>query len=1127
MPKSLDIKIARRFQRSVRIDTDMHADMALDGFVCPQSARDVLTTMAEHVNDTGQAAFTWTGPYGSGKSTLAVVLSALVGPNKPHRVRAERLIGTGTCKTVLDVFAKQTGRTILPIVARRAAPATILGEALEDAGIERRPKNGWDEKSVIKALLLAAKKPAHGSGLLVIIDELGKCLEAAAQDGADLFCLQELAETANRSGGHLVIVGVLHQAFGDYASRLSGSVRDEWAKIQGRFVDLTVNTAGEEQIDLIGQAIESNSPPRSYVKEVRTLAKTMRGENTAALEMRLSACWPLNPIVACLLGPISRRRFGQNQRSVFGFLNSAELFGFQHFLKEFDGSGLYQPSILWDYLRTNLEPSILASPDSHRWATAADAVDRCISSGADPLTVDLLKTIAIIDLFKDRSGVLAKRDVLKGCLPKVSAGDFKSALSELEDASLIVFRKFKDAFAIYAGSDFNIEKAVQAEVKPGGDIDFGELKRLLGLQPLLAKRHYRDTGAMRWFDVHIAPISGLIAIAKSISIDPSAIGHFVLAFPTRGESEELAQNTCARARRIGDEVDIIIGQSPRTDHILPYAQELAALKRISETNLELRGDPVARREVHGRIASLQARLESELQSAFDEANWTRKGAHQSIEGGLAGLNSVASDLAGKRYHQSIILPNELLNRAQPSSSARSAQSALLRAMVTKSEVPRLGIKDYPPEGGLFASILENTGLFGADDTGHFSFRSPNPKMGDPANLTPMWDAAKIYIKSHKSGSLPLSDIYDIWRAAPFGIKDGLMPVLAVAFLEAEAGNLAIYYEGTFRSRLSEVDVERLARNASEIQLRWMKIDNASREMLSGLSDLVTELRGEPLHNLTPLDVAKGLVKAFDGCPLWTHRTSRLSAHAIRMRDTFKRARDPNKLLFDDLPNALSDAAGLPMEENTQTLVDQISEGMREIMMAYPAMLTRLRDLTLEELQVPNTSAKAIAELRSRAANISQTAGDYRIEAFVQRLADYDGTAEEFGKIASLSIGKEMQNWIDLDIDQATIELADMAQRFLRAESFARVKGRDQTRRALSVVIGMEGSPAPISEEFAVQRGERQAVEQLIAQLQLGLEQVGVSDRHIILAALTEISLRYMESDVDLGFKLPVKAGAHR
>ena len=76
----------------------------------------------------------------------------------------------------------------------------------------------------------------------------------------------------------------------------------------------------------------------------------------------LEGCWPLHPVVACLLGPISRRRFGQNQRSIFGFLNSTEPRGFQDFLRNANENELYTLELLWDYLRSNLEPSIMASP---------------------------------------------------------------------------------------------------------------------------------------------------------------------------------------------------------------------------------------------------------------------------------------------------------------------------------------------------------------------------------------------------------------------------------------------------------------------------------------------------------------------------------------------------------------------------------------------------------------------------------------------------------------------------------------------------------------------------------------------------------------------------------------------
>ena len=82
-----------------------------------------------------------------------------------------------------------------------------------------------------------------------------------------------------------------------------------------------------------------------------------------------------------------------NQRSLFGFLNSAEPYGFQNFLSQASNSDLYTPDILWNYLRVNLEPSILASPDGHRWALATEVLERCESQGGEEIHIKLLKPL--------------------------------------------------------------------------------------------------------------------------------------------------------------------------------------------------------------------------------------------------------------------------------------------------------------------------------------------------------------------------------------------------------------------------------------------------------------------------------------------------------------------------------------------------------------------------------------------------------------------------------------------------------------------------------------------------------------------------------------------------------------
>src|SRR5476649_735993 len=94
------VRIARRFQRAIRIDSDLRDPQALEGFICPRSAAEILLMMGRHVADTKQAAFTWTGPYGSGKSSLVIALSALLSGQSQTRSRAAEIVGKQTAAQI-------------------------------------------------------------------------------------------------------------------------------------------------------------------------------------------------------------------------------------------------------------------------------------------------------------------------------------------------------------------------------------------------------------------------------------------------------------------------------------------------------------------------------------------------------------------------------------------------------------------------------------------------------------------------------------------------------------------------------------------------------------------------------------------------------------------------------------------------------------------------------------------------------------------------------------------------------------------------------------------------------------------------------------------------------------------
>lgn len=1118
MPLADHVHIERRFLRSIRIDTDVRDIKALEGFVCPVSSAEVLLAMARHVSETGQGAFTWTGPYGSGKSSLVVALSALLNGDSAARQQAAEIFGKELAGSVIKALPPRTkGWRIVPVVGRRSDPVQVIGEALSASGvIQCTSDEDWAESTLITAIANAASEPSEYGGLIIFIDEMGKFLEAAAQHRADLYVFQLLAEAANRSNGRLIIVGILHQAFEEYARRLSREVRDEWAKIQGRFMDLVVNATSDEQVELLSRAIKSERRPKKAGSLALTVAQSIRGnrpDEVKSFSSILTACWPLHPVVACLLGPMSRRRFGQNQRSIFGFLNSAESFGFQDFINTVEGNTFYTPDMLWDYLRANLEPSILASPDGHRWALATEALERCESRGGDVLQIKLLKTIAVIDLFKERSGLTANFEILQTCFLDTSSTALKEVLAQLEHWSFIIFKKFLGAYAIFAGSDFDIDQAVQAALEDNAEIDFIALKNLATLHPILAKRHYHDTGALRWFDVNFIPAHSLDTFTKQYQLQPGTIGQFLLVIPTESENQKRVAELCYDVASQSKD-NTVIGLSEHSWNIVTFARELMALESVKQDRPELAGDAVARQEVAARLMAVQGVLEAELRKAFDEAMWYRHGdapkQHRHAE-----LNTLASEIADSRFYQSPKLHNEILNRHKPSSSAVAAQNALLRRMVLYSGRERLGVIGFPAEGGLLKSLLEAPGLY-VCESGKWHFTAPQ-KDHDPCRLHPIWEAATDFVEANAKHMITVSEIYDLWRQPPFGVKDGLLPVLAVAFILSCRDRLAIYREGIFRSGFDDLDIEYLAKDASTIQIRWMNFSDIGHKLLSELATVVHDFdSSKGLARSKPIDVARDLIAVYDALPQWTKHTMQVSPNAVKIREIFKRAHDPNKFLFDDIPAVIGNGGVFETEENLHQIVGDIRDGLGELINAYPTMLKRLQDMMLDELQVPNIPPRALSELRGRAKNIRQLAGDFHLDAFIGRLAQVDDTTEAFESIASLVSSKPPRSWADPDVDRAAINIAEMAQKFLRAETFARVKGRLEKRQSMAVIVGVNGRPAPVYEEFDVTEADRAAIDKLVSQMEKVFNGTSNQHKNVTLAALAEFTAKYLQGDKPKG-----------
>ena len=1027
------IHISSKFLRSVNLESDYGRPDCLDNYILQSSTQNLVNTLNTHIATSSQRAFTITGPYGGGKSSLALLIASLVSKDKALKAKAFDLLKQSD-EGINAAWKSSNGWSVLPIVGKRESVEASIAHALSQ---QTNTKISKANPSLIIAELITQAEKYPEEGVLVIIDELGKFLEYATTNEGDIYFYQLLAEAASRCKGKLVVLGILHQSFEQYASKLGKSAQEEWSKIQGRWLDLPLVSATDETVELVGKAIHIKGLPKTQKKvdklfEVVANSIQRRRPNLSKnFAESLKNCWPINPIVAALLGPISRKKFSQNERTIFSFLTSAEPFGFNEFIHANEHSKLYGPDLFWDYLKANFEQSILQSSDGHRWAIANDAIERTEArDGCQDLHIKIIKTIALLDLFKQTSGLYPEDKVLKSRLSATSQA-IESVIQDLARWSIIIQKKHINSWAIFSGSDFDIDRSVNDTRKTIGELDKSYLGSLVDLSVVIAKRHYHQTGSLRWFSKNLCNISDLKGYIQELEPTDAAIGEFILAIPdfTKSDKENHKILEACIKNTVAD--NAIIGLMKNAEKLNDLGSELIALEAVQNNYRELEGDAVARQEINSRISSLKLELRAELSSSFDHSDWSNPLI--SGEEKQHNLTLIASDLADKIFHQAPPIFNETINKDYGSSNASLGRKLLMNRMIDFTGQENLGFTNFSVEAGLFYTVLKNNNLY---EKNNEAFEFIVPKEGHP--FFSLWQCADALF-NETDEIVGLDTLYKAWQNPPFGLKKHLCPLIAFAYFLSKKYELILYREKRFIPEITDVTIDEWIMDPAMIGFKgfeWTKDKIQLIKLLSKEMQVNFDVSSEE----TALGAARSVVQLVMEAPLTSRRTIKLSDQAIKFRDIVQRANDPNKVLFTDLPELFS-------EKEPMKLIAIIVNNIKEIRQDYPAMLTRYKDKLYSRIN----HAGEITELNNRAKKILNL-GNFNVNSFIKRLEIYDEKIENTEGLLSLAINKQPAEWTDIDREVALTNIGKMCDEFRAIEAMASMRDAEPTRDSFSFVF---------------------------------------------------------------------------
>ena len=1072
-PLSDVFQVKGRFRRSVHLERDFYTDESfLKGYVVTATAHGVLERVISALeNNESSKAWSLTGPYGSGKSAFALftanllrnseqALTLLKQRDKSLHKRFTNINGNGQassfrfCPILISGERAPISIALLRglkqgLTSFNGIPKTSSSLKQIETLLKAAEKGTLPRSSQITKLFKSAMreiKEHEGTGILLVIDELGKFLEYATQYPAqgDMFVLQALAEFADRSEDTpLFLLTILHQAFEMYAQHAAESQREEWAKVQGRFEDVPFTEPVEQVLRLVGTALENRSKITENINfdSVTELGLKTQQLDESELIQLLKKCLPLHPTVALLIGPLFRR-FSQNERSLFAFLSSSEPYGLQDFLSTQHYNGALLPTFslsdLYDYLNITQNNKLYTSSNSKKWAEIELAINRLPKPSE--ITVKLIKTIGLLGITGEVvTSLKASKKLLYYALDdnsKAFSREFDSALTELENRSIITYRYYNNTYTIWAGSDIDIAaKLREAATHVSATSALAtNLSLYMPTRPLVARRHLFETGTLRHFIVRYTNFENFDANLTEPHND--ADGLLLYALPaSEYEAKQLREKV--KKSEVAEKEKVLIAIPDSIGGLQETVFEIAKLHWIQQNTPGLQNDRVARRELSSRITEAETDVERQLKAIFsgDSENacvWFYKGKRLNINSQHE-RNERLSKICKQVYTKTPILQNELINRRKISGTVTAARRQLIQAMLKNEDEKDLDITGYPPEKSIYRSLLLNSGIHRCKYS-KWGFHRPTKKH-DKNKIMPTWDKIEEFLTRCEGKRQPVVELYNDLMEKPYGVRIGPLPILLCAAMLCYRAEVALYEKGSFIPDLSIPVFERLLKAPDRFELKRFQMTAPRTDVLVQYLEALDQTSDTDKPNL--LAVATPLMLFVARLPKYTLTTQTLSEDSKNLCKVVLDASEPDTLLFHDLPKVMGYTpfrAETETNPKTASFFQAFQKALVELKQTYPSLLNFVEQQLASNFSLRYEGEKLRKELIDITEPLEEVTRGTQLIGFLMRIwdsgLDFDSWLEA---IATFVVNKPPASWINTDKAQFEINLSEFARKFWNFE----------------------------------------------------------------------------------------------
>ncbi len=801
-------------------------------------------------------------------------------------------------------------------------------------------ENLFDSQLIIEAIdQLYQQSAAENIGLAIVIDEFGKFLEYASANDPEreLYLVQQLAEYANDSSKNIILITVLHQNFDAYSKSLKKEQRQEWEKVKGRLREVSFNEPVEQLLFLAATRISDkkfvhppNFQPKLLIDAIED-AKVfpLRTSLTEELAKKL---YPFDVLAAGILTK-ALQEYGQNERSLFTFLESDDYLGLNHFQNKKEA--YYNLRYVYDYLIYNYSSLLTTKYNHHffQWRAIQHAIDR-VEATFEKFSykaTQLVKVIGLLNIFALAGSRIDKKFLTAYALYSLGIPDADEIIGMLEIKKIIRFLNYKDQYILFEGTDLDIEVEIERAAKDVEDISdiVTRLRSHFSFPYLTAKAVHYKYGTPRFFRFHFSDVP--IDTPPKGQVD----GVINLIF-----SDQLTRDDILEHSKKVDEA-ILYGFYRNTEQIRGILREIDKIQYVIEKRVD---DRVAERELRNILEFRKQELDqcvlSNLYQNSGEVVWI-------FQGKIIPINSrgrftiLLSEICESIYPQTPVFKNELINREKLPSVISKARKNLFAALTEHWDQADLGFQknEFPPEKTIYLSLLRNTGIHREKD-GVYS-------LGEPAepSFKILWDASENFLTNAKITKKNLAEFVETLSAKPLKLKRGLIDFWIPIFLFIKREDYALFGEEGFIPTVNTDTLDLIIKSPQKFQVKSFALQGVKLDLFNKYRSFLNQSLDKNPTTLSFIETIKPFLSFYRGLPEYAKKTKRLSHSVLNLRDAIVSSTDPEKTFFEDFPNALG-YTQLNLYESPGALADyilQLQNSIRELRTCFDALLNRFEN----------------------------------------------------------------------------------------------------------------------------------------------------------------------------------------